>query len=78
LESLPQINLAVVFGEESMLPVYYRKMPGNISDVSTIKKLLIDMDFLGLEKINFVLDRGFYSADNINSLYRMRHKLVMS
>ena len=77
LESLPQINLAVVFGEESMLPVYYRKMPGNISDVSTIKKLLIDMDFLGLEKINFVLDRGFYSADNINSLYRMRHKFII-
>jgi transposase len=70
--------LALVFGEESMLPVYYRKMPGNISDVSTIKKLLIDMDFLGLEKINFVLDRGFYSADNINSLYRMRHKFVIA
>jgi len=78
LESLPQINLALVFGEEAMLPVYYRKMPGNISDISTIKKLLIDMDFLGLEKINFVLDRGFYSVDNINSLYRMRHKFVIA
>ena len=78
LESLPQINLALVFGEESMLPVYYRKMPGNISDVSTIKKLVIDMDFLGLEKINFVLDRGFYSSDNINSLYRRRHKFIIA
>lgn len=37
LESLPQINLVLVFGEESMLPVYYRKMLGNISDVFTIK-----------------------------------------
>lgn len=78
LESLPQLNLAMVFGEGSMLPVYYRKMPGNISDVSTMKKLLIDMDFLGLKKVNFVLDRGFYSADNLNSLYRNRHKFVIS
>ncbi len=76
LESLPQINLAMVFGEESMLPVYYRKISGNISDVSTVKKLLIDMDFLGLKKVNFVLDRGFYSADNINTLYRMHHKFI--
>lgn len=78
LESLPQINLAMVFGEESMLPVYYRKMPGNISDVSTVKKLLVDMNFLGLKKVNFVLDRGFYSADNINSLYRNHHKFVIA
>ncbi len=35
------------------------------------------MDFIGLEKINFVLDRGFYSTDNINSLYRMHHKFVI-
>jgi len=78
LENLPQINLAMIFGEESMLPTYYRKMPGNINDVSTIKKLLIDIDFLGLKKIKFVLDRGFYSADNINSLYRNRYHFIVA
>jgi hypothetical protein len=34
---LPQINLALLFGEVSCLPFYYRKLPGNIPDVSTIK-----------------------------------------
>jgi hypothetical protein len=76
LENLPQINLAAVFGEDSRLPVYYRKMPGNISDVLTIKKLLVDMGFLGLKKISWVMDRGFYSIQNIHSLYRNRHKFV--
>jgi transposase len=34
---LEQINLALVIGETSLLPVYYRIMPGNISDVKTVK-----------------------------------------
>ena len=39
-EDLPQVNMALVFGEESGLPVYYRVLPGNISDVTTIRKLI--------------------------------------
>ena len=78
LEELTQLNLAMVFGEESMLPVYYRKLPGNISDVSTMKKLLIDMSFMNLKKMKFVLDRGFFSAANINELYRNRHKFIIA
>ena len=34
-EKLPQINLALIFGEESGLPFYYRKVAGNIPDVKT-------------------------------------------
>jgi len=76
MESLPQINLALVFGEKSMNPVYYRKLPGNISDVSTLEKLLKDMAQIGVEKAKFVFDRGFFSKENINALYRGRHKFV--
>lgn len=45
-DPLPQMNLALLFGEQSNLPFYYRKPPGNISDVSTIQKLMTDLDFL--------------------------------
>jgi len=41
-DRLPQINLALVFGEKSSLPFYYRKLAGNIPDVSTVKNLLAD------------------------------------
>jgi transposase len=78
LENLPQINLALVFGEESMLPVYYRKLSGNISDITTLKKLLLDMNFIGLKRVNLVLDRAFYSRDNINSLYKNKSKFIVS
>lgn len=77
-ERLPQINLALVFGQESMLPVYYRKLPGNISDVKTVRKLLKDIDYIGLKKVKLVMDRGFYSAKNINDLYRNHYKFLIA
>ena len=42
-DGLPQLNLALVFGEESRLPFYYRKLAGNITDVTTLKVLLADL-----------------------------------
>ena len=77
LEPLPQVNLALVFGQESMLPVYYRKLPGNITDVTTIRKLLKDIDFLNLKKVKLIMDRGFYSAENIDSLYQAHYKFIV-
>lgn len=77
-EPLPQVNLALVFGEESGMPVYYRVLPGNIQDVSTVKKLLKDVGFLEIKKLKLVMDRGFYSAKNINSLYKGHHKFLMA
>lgn len=77
-DSLPQLNLALLFGESSGLPVYYRKLAGNISDVKTIQNLLLDIDFMEMEKIKLVMDRGFYSERNINELYRQHHKFLIS
>ena len=75
-EKLPQINLALIFGEESGLPFYYRKVAGNIPDVKTIRELLRELDILGYEKVKLVMDRGYYSADNINALYKEHLKFL--
>lgn len=75
-EHLPQINLALVFGEESRLPFYYRKLAGNVPDVKTIQELLRELDVLGYEKIKLVMDRGYYSAENINALFKKHLKFL--
>ena len=75
-EHLPQINLALLFGEESGLPFYYRKIAGNIPDVKTIRELIRELDVLGYEKLKLVMDRGYYSADNINAMYREHLKFL--
>ncbi len=75
-DDLPQINLALLFGEKSGLPFYYRKLAGNIPDVKTMKQLIKDLDVLGYGKIKLCLDRGFYSADNINGMYKEHYKFI--
>jgi len=77
-EPLQQINLALLFGEESNLPFYYRKLAGNIPDVKTVKNLLADIDFFGCDKIKLVMDRGFYSEANINDLYQNHLKFLIA
>ena len=77
-DRLPQFNLALVFGEQSNLPFYYRKLAGNIPDVKTIKVLLADLGELGLEKMKLVMDKGFFSVDNINGLMKERLKFLIA
>jgi transposase len=76
-DPLAQINLALLFGEESQLPFYYRKLPGNIADVKTVKNLLADLDYFGYQKVHMVMDRGFYSEGNVNGLFRDHVKFLM-
>jgi len=76
-DRLPQINLALLFGEKSGLPFYYRKLPGNIADVKTVKQLIHEFNVMGYKKVNVILDRGFYSKGNIDALYKNHQKFVI-
>ena len=76
-DPLAQINLALLFGEQSHLPFYYRKLSGNIPDVKTIQELIKELNILGYSKIKLVMDRGFYSAENINDLFKNHYKFIV-
>jgi transposase len=76
-DPLPQMNLALLFGEQSNLPFYYRKLSGNISDVQTLKNLLAELDFFSYKRIKLVMDRGFYSEANINAMYQHHLKFLI-
>ena len=77
-DPLEQINLALLFGEKSGLPFYYRKLAGNISDIKTVNNLLADLDVMGYQQVRLVMDRGFCSVENINALYQAHLKFIMS
>ena len=77
-ESLPQINLAMLFGQKSRLPAYYRRVQGNISDVATLATSLKAMDFIGAHKMHLVMDRGFFSIANIDELLRRRYHFTIA
>ena len=76
-DSLPQLNLALVFGQTSNLPFYYRKLAGNIPDVKTVQHLLKSFEHLGFINTKMVMDRGFNSDENISDLYKADVKFLI-
>ena len=76
-EQLPQINLALLYGQQSRLPVHYRRLPGNISDVSTLKTTIQLLDYAGCGRLCFVMDMGFYSQSNLDELYERKYNFLM-
>lgn len=77
-EKLPQLNLAMLFGQNSGLPVYFQRMPGNITDVTTLNNLLETFKALELKPFNYVMDKGFYSKKNIDKLLTSRAKFTVA
>jgi hypothetical protein len=68
-ENLPQINLCMLFGEESMLPVYQTAYTGSLKDVTTLQTTLAEVTALNPDKeLRIVMDKGFFSAKNIDRL----------
>lgn len=77
-ESLEQVNLGVIIGETSGLPMMYRIYPGSISDVATLQTTLqIGRDQYGLDTGQLIMDRGFYSQHNILEMVTHGFKFVI-
>ena len=67
----PQILLALCINEKGF-PVYFDIFDGNVSDKSTVGKLLkVVKDRFGVEKAIFIGDRGMVCSQNIEALIEM-------
>lgn len=77
-ENLPQINIAMLFGEKTRLPVYYRSLPGSIKDVSTLYNFLEVAAFLNMGRLHLVMDKGFYSRKNVEELFLKHMKFTLA
>lgn len=72
-----QLNLALVFGETSKLPFYYRNLAGNIPDTKTINSLLTELDVPGTANKKLVMDSSFYRDENIDALLKEHLKYLI-
>ena len=67
-EQLPQINVCMLLGEKSGLPIFQTTYSGSIKDVSTLKTTLQLATGLKLANISLVMDKGFSSKGNIDTM----------
>lgn len=77
-EKLPQINIGMYYGEECGLPLYYRIYPGSISDKAHLKYMAASNGLIDNRKTRFVMDRGFYSGENLRYLTEQGCRFVIA
>lgn len=76
-EKLSQINLGMYFGEDTGLPIFYTKYSGSIVDKSYLKYMMLYNKELNIDNVNFVMDKGFYTKDNIIYMKTNNHPFIM-
>ncbi|MFA6891286.1 MAG: transposase [Sphaerochaetaceae bacterium] len=62
---LPIFNLAIAFDKTNRIPLFYEEYPGSINDMSQFEFMVDKVVEYGYKKIGFILDRGYFSKNNI-------------
>lgn len=76
-ENLPQVNLLMVSGHTTHIPLFYRIIPGSVKDVSTMDESLARLDLIDVKRLHMVMDKGFYSKENVDAMYKRRIRFVV-
>ena len=61
----PVFNYAVAYDTHNQEPLFYEKYPGSLNDISQLQFMLDKAFGYGYKKIGFILDRGYFSCENI-------------
>jgi len=78
-ENLAQVNLCMLMGETSRLPIYQISYQGSLKDVSTLETTLEKFNaIIGDKEIRTVMDKGFYSNKNINKLFESNTRFMIA
>ncbi|MCL4448025.1 MAG: hypothetical protein M0Z77_09635 [Thermoplasmatales archaeon] len=63
-----EINFVLAVTRKGGIPVHHRPIAGSIPSVLTVKSFIGELKDFGAESILIVMDRGFYSSENIREL----------
>jgi len=78
-EKLPQVNLCMLYGEKSRLPVFQTNYSGSLSDVTTLECTISEFQAVsGTREIMAVMDKGFFSTQNVNTLIAKNVRFLVS
>lgn len=63
-----KINCLMLVDQQSKLPIFFRAIPGEIADVSTLQITFEEIHKLGLNTDGAIFDAGYFSEDNVKYL----------
>lgn len=73
----PVINYSVAYDRNNAKPLYYEDYPGSIVDVSQLQYMLEKAGGYGYKNVGFILDRGYFSKENIHYMDKYGYEFVI-
>ena len=73
----PVFNYAVAYDTHNQEPLFYEKYPGSLNDISQLRFMLDKAFGYGYKKIGFILDRGYFSCENIQYMDKCGYSFVI-
>jgi hypothetical protein len=74
---VPIINYSIAYDTNNREPLFYEEYPGSIVDVSQLQFMLEKAKGYGYKKIGFILDRGYFSKENIQYMDSCGYEFVI-
>lgn len=73
----PIINYSIAYDVNNQEPLLYESYPGSIVDVSQLQCVLEKIQGYGYKNIGFILDRGYFSRDNLDYMDKCNYDFVI-
>lgn len=73
----PVFNYSIAYDRNNREPLFYEEYPGSIVDVSQLQYMLEKALGYGYKKIGFILDRGYFSEENIHFMDKCGYDFVI-
>jgi transposase len=65
-----QFRFLCVINQKTQTPLFYRFLPGNIVDISSLKNTISELKLMGAKNKFVLLDAGYCSEENLSDLYK--------
>lgn len=76
-KGLPVFNYSIAYDTNNREPLFYEEYPGSIVDVSQLQCMLDKAKGYGYKHAGFILDRGYFSKENICFMDKCNYDFVI-
>lgn len=73
----PVFNYSVAYNNTNSVPLFYEEYPGSIVDVSQLQIMIDKATGYGYHQIGFILDRGYFSEENIHCMDKHDYDFII-
>ena len=73
----PVINYSIAYDRNNAVPLYYEDYPGSIVDISQLQFMLEKAKGYGYRNVGFILDRGYFSKENIHYMDKCGYDFII-